>query len=439
MKTKLFTLFVALFATSNLWAKFQYGNLYYEPLTTNTAKVVDVLDYPTSITIPSVVMYNGEKYTVTEIDEGALMWVVSLTSITIPNSVTKIGDHAFYACTELSSITIPNSVTSIGEAVLSGCDSLISIVVEKNNPQYDSRSNCNAIIHTATNTLIAGCSNTIIPDNVMCIGNQAFRDCRFLTSITIPNSVTSIGDEAFLQCYRLSSVIIGNSVTTIGDEAFLNCRSLPSITIPNSVTSIGDEAFSSCNSLSSVTIGNGVTTIGYKVFYSTSLTSITIPNSVTSIGDEAFYNCRELSSITIPNSVTSIGASAFLNCDSLTSITIPQSVTIIGDYAFRYCDNLTEFICEAIFVPSTGVSIFDGSPISSATLYVPDESVDIYKYMKPWSEFSMILPISQLPSGVENVQTSTEIDVSKKKIISDGQVLILYNDKSYNVMGQEIE
>ena len=90
-------------------------------------------------------------------------------------------------------------------------------------------------------------------------------------------------------------------------------------------------------------------------------------------------------------------------------------------------------------VPSTGEDVFANISISSAVLYVPDESVDIYKYMDPWDKFGTILPISQLPTDVENVQTIGGMDPSKKKLIRDGQVVILHNDKSYNIMGQEVE
>ena len=115
------------------------------------------------------------------------------------------------------------------------------------------------------------------------------------------------------------------------------------------------------------------------------------------------------------------------------------SVTSIGREAFYGCTALTIVICKAILVPSTGEDVFAHVPISSAVLYVPDESVDIYKYMSPWDRFGTILPISQLPNDVEDVQISSDKDASVKKVIRNGQVVILHNDKSYNIMGQEVE
>ena len=132
------------------------------------------------------------------------------------------------------------------------CSGLTSIVVEEGNPVYDSRNNCNAIIETATNTLLSGCKTTIIPNSVTSIGDYAFTGCSGLTSVTIPNSVTSIGDGAFEACIDLTSVTIPNSVTSIGDEAFYYCSGLTSVTIGNSVEYIGEFAFCACSELLNV-------------------------------------------------------------------------------------------------------------------------------------------------------------------------------------------
>ncbi|MGM9599566.1 MAG: leucine-rich repeat protein, partial [Faecousia sp.] len=220
----------------------------------------------TSITIPD---------SVTSIGNGAFAYCTGLTSITIPDSVTSIGNYAFCKCTGLTSITIPDSVTSIGDEAFEGCTGLTSISVSDGNARYDSRNDCNGIIETATNTLIAGCKNTTIPDSVTSIGYAAFSSCTGLTSVTIPDSVTSIGNSAFWGCTGLTSVTIPNSVTSIGNYAFCKCTGLTSVTIPDSVTSIGKYAFWDC----------------------TGLTSIAIPDSVTSIGNYAFHGCTGLTSV----------------------------------------------------------------------------------------------------------------------------------------------
>ena len=87
---------------------------------------------------------------------------------------------------EATEITILDSVTSIGNSAFEGCSGLTSISVDVNNPKYDSRNNCNAIIETETNTLIAGCKNTIIPDSVTSIGKDAFLGCSGFKEIRIP-------------------------------------------------------------------------------------------------------------------------------------------------------------------------------------------------------------------------------------------------------------
>ena len=264
----------------------------------------------TSIDIPNSVISIGKQAfdnctglsnvylgnSVTTIDAMAFQNCSSITSFTIPNSVNYIGERAFQGCIGLTSITIPYSVDSIGNYAFTYCSGLTSIIVADGNPNYDSRNNCNALIETATNTLLAGCMNTTIPNTITGIGELAFWYCTELTRIVIPNSVTNIGDNAFEMCSGLTSIVIPNSVTSIGIGAFAKCKSLASIIIPHSVINIGNSAFSRCSGLTEVTIGYSVTGIGNSAFANCSaLTSVTcFATTPPGIGNEE----------TFPSSVT---------------------------------------------------------------------------------------------------------------------------------------
>ena len=272
----------------------------------------------TSIDIPE---------SVTSIGDHAFFACDGLTSINIPSSVTKIEDGAFFGCSNLTSIsvedgntvydsrdncnaiivtatdemivacketTIPNSVKAFARAVFNYlditsvripksvikmdgspiycCPELTSIVVEEGNAMFDSRDNCNAIIETSSNTLIAGCKNTIIPNSVTGIGNQAFIGCTNLESIVIPNSVTAIGSQAFSGCTELESIVIPNSVTMINYGTFEGCTNLKSVTIGDKVTYIDMNAFGrigndDCSALTSVTILTKIPPTIYSIDY----------------------------------------------------------------------------------------------------------------------------------------------------------------------------
>ncbi|MBR1878352.1 MAG: leucine-rich repeat domain-containing protein [Paludibacteraceae bacterium] len=266
-----------------------------------------------------------------------------------------------------------------------------------------------------------------LPDGLTSIGNYAFADCNRLTFVTIPNSVTSIGEWAFSDCYRLTSVTIPNSVNFLGKNVFAGCRSLTSVVIPDSVTSIGDGAFQNCSSF----------------------ISIEIPNRVTAIGNFVFHGCASLISIDIPNSVTSIGVSAFQDCSYLTSIEIPSNITSIGERAFEGCSSLASITNNTIIPQGIDSNVFGGNAVnlavdkSACTLYVPTESVDAYSTTSVWKDFTNIVGIDisketpDIPSSAPSVYTTPTNPA--QKLIKDGNMYILSEDKTYTITGKAVK
>ncbi len=189
----------------------------------------------------------------------------SISNIILPDSLETIDDGAFDYCYKLTSIYIPSNVSRIGESAFANCSLLVDITVDSENPVYHSAGNC--IIETATKTLVAGCKNSVIPDDgsVAVIGERAFYGSG-LKNIIIPSSVKTIGNYAFEACLDLINVVISDGVTSIGACAFDSCRSLTNIVIPNGVTSIGNSAFRDCDSIVSIVIPNSVTSIGKSLF-----------------------------------------------------------------------------------------------------------------------------------------------------------------------------
>ena len=207
---KLFTLIVAICATTLAWADdsgWCGSNVTYSFVSSTG-----------TLTISGT----GTMYSYSDVSNWPWYnYRSSIKKVVINNGVTSIGDYAFTYCKGLTSITIPNSVTSIGYYAFSGCSGLTSVT---------------------------------IPNSVTSIGGGAFNKCSGLTSITIPNSVTSIAESAFFGCTGLTSLTIPNSVTSIEEYAFQKCTGLTSVTIGNGVTSIGTGAFSGCTGLTSMTV-----------------------------------------------------------------------------------------------------------------------------------------------------------------------------------------
>ena len=341
---------------------------------------------------------------VTTIGNGAFSGCTGLTAVTIPNAVTSIGQNAFSGCSNLATLIIGNAVNSIGTNAFENCSSLASIKVREGNAIYDSRNSSNAIIVTASNQLILGCKNTVIPNSVKSIGSNAFSGCNELTTISLPSSVTQINGGAFRNCTGLTSVIIPSSVSYIASDAYSGCDNISSLELH--CKSVGN-AFKEKPSITSLVLGGEVTSIGNNAFQDcTGLTSVTIPNAVKTIGDYAFWNCSNITSLVIGNAVTSIGTHAFNSCSGITTVTIPKTVTSIGRNAFFNCTGLEEvnsLIEKPFDIDRSAFATYDDegdvSIFTHSILNVPAGTGDLYRAAEGWKEFKYIVDKSLSPVG----------------------------------------
>ena len=342
---------------------------------------------------------------VERLEEGAFAWCGGPATLTLPSSLLSIGSHVFSGCDGLTSIVIPENVNSIAAGATAYCKDLISIKVVSNNPYYNSGEDCNSIIDSRINILVAGCKTSVIPSGVKGIGQSAFEGIEGLTEIKIPSSVESIGSRAFAYCDNLGSLSIPDGVTSIASELVRGCGSLVSIDIPSSVKSIGDYAFYDCSSLESVIIPEGVTDVSLLFNGCNSLTYLSLPSTATIERNRyPFSNNPGLKSAgpkgggyNLEFSWDTIPGCAFNGMMSLRSVYIPKSVKLIdnqgvtfmtiqiSDYSgvsrpffkagyFEGCDSL-----ESLAISFSDTKIM--RRLSADSRYIFENPADYYLYL----------------------------------------------------------
>ena len=464
---KLVSLFVVIFATTALWAFDFVGDnfLCYNITSSSEPYTVEVTCQVSfsrenyygisSFTIPTTVEHNGITYAVTGIDDRAFLNCFALKSITIPEGITNIGTIAFENCKALTSITIPNSVTNISQSAFGNDSSLTSITIGKGvinigyrafsgienltkficlSPHITSIPEFSLSDQAHLDTVIAYASFLNISEEsltnaskqlqyVSVLGGElkdnAFgffrRSNKTLKVLDLTNSTnTTLSDEMLRNCHTIEELYLPSNLTHIPYMGVAECVKLPSITIPASVVEIEGRAFENCRMLSSVNFAED--------------------GAVTTIGDWAFYNCHELTNITIPEGVTEIGHAAFYGCTYLTEITLPSTIQEVADNGFALCGKLQKMHVKAMNPPTIHAKTFY-EVNRKIPVYVPKEVVEDYQTDPYWKEF-LIIGESKAPTAVDNILSP---NTNSEKIFRNGQILVIRDGKTYNVMGMEMK
>lgn len=321
--------------------------------------------------------YGGVQ--VVSISNGAFRDQTMITGVVLQEGLTSIGTEAFSGCVNLADVSVPRSLSRIGARAFAGTvyeDSFVDEIIYINNILYRCKEDV---------------SQVTVAEGTVSIADEAFADCKSLTSVELPVGLTYIGTGAFVGCNALIDISFPQSLEDIGynaldDTAWYSQRqdymivintllyrvpqSMTEVTVPNGVTVICSGALSNSQA-AAVTLPESLERIGYSAFSDcTALSRIDIPDGVEVIDGEAFRGCTALTAVRLPSKLVGIGAGAFADCIALQSIELPEELERISTQAFRGCTSLT-----AVSLPSRLASIgsmaFAGC-ISLAKIELPD-------------------------------------------------------------------
>ena len=175
----------------------------------------------------------------------------------------------------------------------------------------------------------------VIRDHVL-INVKEGRHRTFGDKLTIPDTVIGIKENAFKDCPQLKTVIVPDTVEYIEAGAFRDCKKLTNITLPflglrkelprASKESLFGYIFGSTEYDQSVEITQKYQAEGGSVIYylPKSLENVTITGG--DLGYGAFYNCEGIEELTISEKVGDIDLQAFYGVTNLQKLTAPMKV-----------------------------------------------------------------------------------------------------------------
>lgn len=320
---------------------------------------------------PTLRVYNGVVYNK---ERTQLFYVPCATTgdFTVPSSVKQLYNYTFYN-SHLSSVFLPADIEEIPKYCFQYAKMLRTIA---------------------------------LPRNLRTIKHSAFSGCVSLRNLIFPNGLENIEEYAFWKCTSLSSVLkLPASLQKIDGRSFGRCDQIKEFSIPNGAfyTAVDGVLFSS--DLSTLVlfpgkegkyeVPTGTVKLGKGAFCRAIINDLKLPTSLREIEDESIVRCDKLAELRIPEGVTEIGKDCIHSCEILKYIELPSTLERIGSWSLIDVHNKEKqykVICHAAYPPQAiGVlCVLD----NKGTLYVPQESVELYKITPKWKEFSQILPIT---------------------------------------------
>ncbi len=433
-----FSCVVAMFALSAPNADaFILDGISYELLEDGSGVYVSKCAQTGDITVPATVKNGAVTYKVVAVGKNAFQYSEA-TSVTLPSTVTELMDGAFNA-SDIISINLGTGIEKIGEnafgfsreieqiselpaclkeikggSPFNGNFKLKEIKVSPDNKWFKSVDG--VLYNKKGNKLISypygRSTEYVIPEGVDSISSDVFNTFQEMTKITFPSTLKVVGKSAFTYCTAMVNTNdLPEGLIYVGNNAFSNCRLL-NINIPSTMETISMTAFNNNWSMKAIHIPSGVKEIGQQSFNDArKCESIIIDEGVEIIKDYAFQSCSGVKDVKIPNSVTKIGNRAFSGCSGIKNLEIGSGVTTIDVAAFNNV-NPDRMIVRATTPPEytnntyymTGTDCLETMPI-----YVPDESIEAYKAAWIWKFFKNYKPLSELTSGIGDIDSDNDI------------------------------
>ena len=364
-----------------------------------------------SITLPNTVTYLGDDDPNSIEGSGMFEGCESLTSFKFPSSYAsrnlpgftfkncknlatidwngynpkRLNSCAFWNCDKITWSQVPQSVEELGADCFAYCSSLTSVDLKDikkmdkevfRNTPLTSVEWPAAITEIPAGTFLTCTSLTSITgiasqpgawDNITKIGENAFNECKALTTIKLPNSLKTLDKQAFRSCWNLKNVEYSNQLETIGEGAFQdNLFGFEKFYFKGSVKNVGSYAFA-----------NG------------KLTCVHLKGDMT-MGDYVFQNDKSLKYVEFPATssatqpLTMVTEGMFQNCTSLPFITLPTTVTEIKTKAFDGCSSLKYVNILAASPATLGANAFP----TTAGVYVKPSKLSAYQANAAWNAYS---------------------------------------------------
>ena len=362
-----------------------------------------------SITLPNSVTYLGDPDP-NSIEGGVFEGCESLTSFKFPSSYTsrnvpsftfknctnlatidwngynpkRLNNSTFYGCEKITWSQVPLSVEELGAGCFAFCSSLTSVDL-KDIKKMDTE--------VFRNTPLVSVE---WPAAITEIPARTFLTCESLTSITgIPgqsgawDNITKIGEDAFNECKALTTIKLPNNLKTLDKQAFRSCWNLKNVEYSNQLETIGEGAFrDNINGFEKFYFKGSVKNVGSYAFANGKLTCVHLKGDMT-MGDYVFQDDKSLKYVEFPATssatqpLTKVTEGMFAGCTSLPFITLPTTVTEIKTKAFDGCSSL-KYVNILADAPATlGANAFP----TTAGVYVKPSKLSSYQANTAWDAY----------------------------------------------------